>query len=487
MEIHHLETMRRGVVLSSSRRIVSRDPAALKSKPLDPGLRISGVTAFLFFTLFALSNSVRGAVPDGYVVKADSTTVYLDWGKASGVQAGDQFKIYRAGEPLKHPVTGEVLGQTEIDLGGGAVDNVEDKFSIGKLMESKGDIKPGDRTRHVETAPVVQVSTAASAPAGPKELWRSDALPNEAIGLAIGDIEGSGKKEVVVAFRDHIEVFRWNGQKLESLAVFKGHGYGNYMTVETADLEGAGHDKIFASMFFQGIKRSRTVILELSNGQLKEVAHIEGYVRAIEHADGKRELIVQDLSLSREMRVRQPAPLIKKGSLFREGSPLKLARALNDDQLFGFTWGDWDADGSEDLAFLQNGERLRFFFKDAKWSSDERYGGTKADFSWDSDQVGSVYPRLLNLKTSAGKMQMLVPHNIQYTPIRLARLKIYRESELVDLAWNGLEMAPVWKLPIAGELADFGIGDAMQRGAPQLWIAAVGAGDKTLLIAYQIP
>jgi hypothetical protein len=84
-------------------------------------------------------------------------------------------------------------------------------------------------------------------------------------------------------------------------------------------------------------------------------------------------------------------------------------------------------------------------------------------------------------------MQLLVPHNIQITPIRLARLKIYKESELVDLAWNGLEMAPVWKLSIAGELADFGVADVLQRGTPQLWIAAVGAGDKTLLIAYQLP
>jgi hypothetical protein len=441
------------------------------------------------FTLCVLPLAIPlyAAVPDGYVVKVDSSVIYLDWGKSSGVQPGDQFKLYRAGEPLKHPVTGEILGQTEIDLGGGAVDTVEDKFSMGKLLESKGEIKPGDRTRYVETAPPVQVSTAASTLAGPKELWRSDSLPHEAIGLAIGDIEGGGKKEVVVAFRDQIEVFRWNGQKLESLAVFKGHGYGNYLAVETADLEGAGHDKIFASMFFEGIKRSRTVILEYSNGQLKEVAHIEGYVRALEHADGKRELIVEDLSMAREMRIRQPAPLIKKGSLYREGSPLKLARALNDDQLFGFAWGDWDGDGVEDLALLQNGERLRLFFKDAKWSSDERYGGTNADFNWENDQVGSVYPRLLNLRPASGKMQLLVPHNIQVTPIRLARLKIYKDSELVDLAWNGLEMAPVWKLPIAGELADFGVGDVLQRGAPQLWIAAVGAGDKTLLIAYQVP
>jgi hypothetical protein len=48
-------------------------------------------------------------------------------------------------------------------------------------------------------------------------------------------------------------------------------------------------------------------------------------------------------------------------------------------------------------------------------------------------------------------------------------------------------MALVWKVPVAGELADFGLGDVMDRGSPQLWLAAVGAGDKTVLLAYQLP
>ncbi len=439
------------------------------------------------------------AVPDGYVVKVASTTVYLDWGKASGVQAGDQFKVYRAGEALKHPVTGEVLGNSETELGQGILSSIEEKFSTGKLVETKGDIKPGDRTRCVEETrrqelgvrtesgiPVVNPQSSLLTPI-PKELWRSESIKHEASGMAVGDVDGDGKKEVVVAFRDQIEVFRWTHQKLESIAVFKSRGFSNFLAVETGDVDGSGHDKIFASLFIEGVKRSRTLVLEFSQGALHEVGRMDGFVRALEHADGKRELVWQDMSLARELRMKQPAPLTKTAKGYREGSPLKLVRSLNDDQLFGYAWGDWDGDGSEDFAFLQNGERLRIIFKDAKWSSAEVYGGTKADFSWENEQIGSLFPRLQSLKTSAGKSQLLVPHNIPFTPIRMARLKIYKNSELIDLAWNGLEMAPVWTLPITGALADFGLGDVQQIGSPQLWVAAVGAGDKTVLLSYQIP
>lgn len=445
------------------------------------------------FLVFFLSRGVFAAVPDGYVVKADSAAVYLDWGKTSEVKSGDTFLIYREKGELKHPVTGEVLGHAEENVGSGLIDHVEDKFSVGSLLEGKGAVAAGDRTRIKEVLSTAEApapaapGAAVAATAGPKELWRSAAIPKEAVGLALGDIDGDGKKDVVVAFRDQIEAFRWNGQKLESMGVFKGHGYSNYLAVETADIDGAGHDRIFATLYYQGSNRARTVVLDYAQGELKEIGQVGGFVRAVEHADGKRELLLQDLSMARDLRVRQPAPLLKSGKGYREGDAIKLARALNDDQLFGFAWGDWDGDGAEDLALLQGGERLRLFFKDAKWSSDERYGGNKADFSWEGGQSGSVYPRLLGLKSETGKMQLLVPHNIQYSPIRLTHLKIFKDAEIVDLGWNGLEMAPVWKLPVAGMVADFGVGDALQRGSAQLWLAAIGSGDKTLLIAYQLP
>ena len=92
------------------------------------------------------------------------------------------------------------------------------------------------------------------------------------------------------------------------------------------------------------------------------------------------------------------------------------------------------------------------------------------------------------LKAGAGgKEQLLIPHNIPFTPIRFARLKIYHEAELFAMAWNGLEMTTVWKVPVSGTLADYGVADVLGRGAPQLWIAANNSGDKTVLIAYQLP
>src|SRR5947207_9635221 len=114
----------------------------------------------------------------------------------------------------------------------------------------------------------------------------------------------------------------------EEVAVFKSRSYRNFLAVETADLDGAGHGKIFASYYIEGFKRARTLVLEYAQGALKEVAHVDGFVRAFERMDGKRALLWQDISMAKELHIRTPEPVVYKDKKYTGSGPIKLVRAL---------------------------------------------------------------------------------------------------------------------------------------------------------------
>jgi curli biogenesis system outer membrane secretion channel CsgG len=53
----------------------------------------------------------------GKIAKADGEMLYVNAGSEAGVQEGDEFTVYRVGEQIKDPDTGEVLGANEVKVG----------------------------------------------------------------------------------------------------------------------------------------------------------------------------------------------------------------------------------------------------------------------------------------------------------------------------------------------------------------------------------
>jgi len=46
----------------------------------------------------------------GLVVAVEGESLYLDTGEAAGGKVGQEFTVFRRGQPFHHPMTGKVLG-----------------------------------------------------------------------------------------------------------------------------------------------------------------------------------------------------------------------------------------------------------------------------------------------------------------------------------------------------------------------------------------
>jgi hypothetical protein len=439
-------------------------------------------------------SSVAFGVDDGYVVKVDSDTVYVDWGTGSGVIPGDSFSIYREGAPLKHPVTGKSLGRAPKNVGTGVIDSVRDKFSVGKILDDQLGVKSGDRTHH--NPPPAWSSEAAPGaydPRSPEDstttlrmLWQSEPIPSEITSIAFGDLDGDRKKEIIVASRDRIEVFQGAFQRLASVARFKSRAYQRWVSVEAADLEKAGRDKVFATNFVDGLHRGRVVVMSLSSSTLVEESHLDGFVRALPRSGGVHSLAWMGLAMSRDLHVLGPAELVHDGNRYKAGPALALPK-LQDEQLFGYAVGRFNQDSTDDFAVLERGDQLRVYFGQSRWTASQTFGGTRNDIALEGDQAASILPRLAVASTGSRADVLIAPKNIPELGVRTRYLKLFKRSELVGLKWNGSEMVPAWREPLEGYLADFGVADLDGNGRSELWVALAGPRRQTVLRAYELP
>jgi hypothetical protein len=86
---------------------------------------------------------------EGYVVSASGGEAYVDLAQKDLVRPGMELQVYRPGAEMIHPVTRQVLGAYEKDLGVLNLTEVREKYSRGALdaAGAAAGIVPGDRVR----------------------------------------------------------------------------------------------------------------------------------------------------------------------------------------------------------------------------------------------------------------------------------------------------------------------------------------------------
>lgn len=72
--------------------------------------------------------------PRGYVVYVDTTRIVIDLTAADGVQRGTVVSLRRDKIPIVHPVTGEVLGELDEEVGTARITETRERFSVAEIQ-----------------------------------------------------------------------------------------------------------------------------------------------------------------------------------------------------------------------------------------------------------------------------------------------------------------------------------------------------------------
>jgi hypothetical protein len=71
----------------------------------------------------------------------DTTRIVIDLTSADGIKAGTLVSLRRDAIPLVHPVTGEVLGELDEEVGTARVTEMRERFSVADVQT----VAPGAR------------------------------------------------------------------------------------------------------------------------------------------------------------------------------------------------------------------------------------------------------------------------------------------------------------------------------------------------------
>lgn len=90
---------------------------------------------------------VYNAMPlvQGTVIKVETSDFIVDLGEAQGLKKGMKVVVFKEGDEIKHPVTGEILGYKTTKLGELVLTDVQSKFGTGEAVDKEGDIQVGDK------------------------------------------------------------------------------------------------------------------------------------------------------------------------------------------------------------------------------------------------------------------------------------------------------------------------------------------------------
>ena len=312
--------------------------------------------------------------------------------------------------------------------------------------------------------------------------------------MDIGDVNGDGQDEVVLAGRNEVRVYQRSENRLTLfrqfpvLARFKVH----YITL--ADLNENGIMEIYVSAADK--KEPNSFAVEWQGKGFEYLFQdARWYVKAL-HVPGEDKVLAgQRASVNAPIKPGIHLLELKNGEL-QKVRQLSLPDSVN---VFDFTYADLDGDRNEEIIVITQNDSLKVLSQSGQntlWISDDHYGGTtkyigevqklidpsheKTGMDYDETVLDRIYipSRILITDINNDGMQDVVINKNLSTASRVFRnYKSYPSGEIHGLTWNGIALTELWRTrKIDGYIADYQLKMNEDQQGGQLFVGLILRG-----------
>ena len=337
---------------------------------------------------------------------------------------------------------------------------------------------------------------------------RSNALRFAAHGMAIADVNGDGKNEVILIDKQNVRAYSYVENTLKLIDHFKPLRRYTLLSVRTIDLDNDGVDEVIVS----GADKDQIAVthfLSMKTGKFTEFAPSIPYLANVAPLPPTflPVLLGQKTGRGSSVFTSKVQELVYNGSAVVPSRRVAVPPKAN---LYNFAWIPSDEEGEAKVVMLNPGNEKVVVFNskfDRLASTDINYSGSTVSLENDQTMPGLGKDKLLipekyfipmpfivtDLDRN-GSYEVLVNKPISVAAQFFDRYRFFPQGEIHSLMWDGVGMALQWKTRrIKGGVIAYDIADLDNNGTMDLVVGlnthpgATGfEARKTMVVAYPL-
>ncbi len=338
------------------------------------------------------------------------------------------------------------------------------------------------------TAGPEPIKTMASDGRTTATIWKSLRFDSEVKSLAIGDVLGDKKNELVIVNDNSVSLYRLQSGKLQLINEAEGGRDETPIRVDVADINHNGRAEIFVTSLYRNKTQLKSYVLEWDGAQLVRIAqNLPWYFRGVTFPKTGLVLLGQQRSYA-SLFGGNVYEMVWQNGAYQPGSPVSPPPGAS---LFGFTPGNTMNDGADTTVALTSALHLRLYASsgDVEWTSKEKFtgGGVYMPYPQDADEATGrnadtrikryYLPQRIFITDidHDGKNEVLLVNDKDVLRNYLPSLRLFKSGHIECLQWDPVGgFALKWKTTeMSGQISDMAIGDLYNDGQQQIVFSVI--------------
>ncbi|HWQ69945.1 MAG TPA: VCBS repeat-containing protein [Patescibacteria group bacterium] len=268
--------------------------------------------------------------------------------------------------------------------------------------------------------------------------------------MAVGDLDGDGKRELLVAGSDRLLAFRFDGSHLKSLAEYPLREKGSVVALEAMDVTGDGGTEIIMTLSHKG--RFHALVVQWTGGKLRAIWEVPDLIIRPLASDGKTSQLFGQTVVSGDQTAKPIRQYTWDGRDLQPGPALDIPAGLS---LLELMMADLSGDGAVSLVTFQRGTAL-----EVRSRTGEPIGAYEASGGVTTSPSRAGLRVLIEKERDGTGPLLILGRGEEAEPRLFGRWTGSKVVNLIVLKWNGAGFHKVWQAPISdGTLADYAVAD----------------------------